>query len=101
MPSPSLLEKIDPDRYPNMTMTFVAILGYLCEETWTQPVILSIEIVDDVVLAMSEGQMLPNFLGEVSDLRAHLRRLGMAAGFTPAEWTEYQALTEERLHLTL
>ena len=101
MPSPSLLEKLDPDRYPNMTMTFVAILGYLCEETWTQPVILSIEIVDDVVLTMSEGQMLPNFLGEVCDLRANLRRLGMAAGFTPAEWTEYQALTEERLHLTL
>ena len=101
MPSASLLEKIDPDRYPNMTMTFVAILGYLCEETWTQPVILSIEIVDDVVLAMSEGQWLPNFLGEVSDLRANLRRLGMAAGFTPAEWTEYQAMTEEWLHLTL
>jgi hypothetical protein len=101
MLSASLLEKLDPDRYPNMTMTFVAILGYLCEETWTQPVILSIEIVDDMMLAMSEGQMLPNFLGEVSDLRANLRRLGMAAGFTPAEWAEYQALTEERLHLTL
>lgn len=101
MPSTRLLAKLDPDRYPNMTMTFVAILGYLCEETWTQPVILSIEIVDDVVLAMSEGQWLPNFLGEVSDLRANLRRLGMATGFTPAEWTEYQALTEERLHLVL
>lgn len=45
--------------------------------------------------------MLPNFLGEVSELRAHLRRLGMAAGLTPEEWAEYQALTEERLHLTL
>ena len=101
MPSASLLEKLDPDRYPNMTMTFVAILGYLCEETWTQPVILSIEIVDDVVLAMSEGQWLPNLLGEVSDVRVHLRRLGMAAGLTPEEWTEYQALTKERLHLTL
>ena len=101
MPSASLLEKIDPDRYPNMSLTFVAILGYLCEETWTQPVILSIEIVDDVVLAMSEGQWLPNFLGEVSDLRAHWRRLGMAAGLTPEEWAEYQSLTEERLHLTL
>ena len=101
MPSASLLEKIDPDRYPNMTMTFVAILGYLCEETWTQPVILSIEIVDDVVLAMSEGQWLPNFLGEVSDVRVNLRRLGMAAGLTPEEWAEYQALTEERLHLVL
>jgi hypothetical protein len=43
-----------------MSLTFVAILGYLCEEAWTQPVILSIEIVDDVVLAMSEGQWLPN-----------------------------------------
>ncbi len=37
----------------------------------------------------------------VAELRANLRRLGMAAGFTPAEWAEYQALTEERLHLTL
>ncbi|HRZ08066.1 MAG TPA: hypothetical protein P5102_18365 [Candidatus Competibacteraceae bacterium] len=101
MPSASLLEKLDPDRYPNMSMTFAAILGYVCGERWTQPVILSIEVVDDVMLAMSEGQMLPNFLGEVSELRAHLRRLGMAAGFTPAEWTEYQALTKERLHLTL
>jgi len=101
MPSASLLEKLDPDRYPNMTMTFVAILGYLCEETWTQPVILSITVVDDVMLAMSEGQWLPNFLGEVSDVRVNLRRLGMAAGLTPEEWAEYQALTEERLHLTL
>jgi hypothetical protein len=47
-----------------------------------------------------DGSLL-EFLGEVSELRAHLRRLGMAAGFTPAEWTGYQALTEERLHLTL
>jgi hypothetical protein len=101
MPSTRLLEKLDPDRYPNMSLTFVAILGYLCEEPWTQPIILEITRVDDMMLAMSEGQWLPNFLGEVSELRAHLRRLGMAAGFTPAEWTEYQALTEERLHLTL
>ncbi|WP_048676979.1 hypothetical protein [Candidatus Competibacter denitrificans] len=101
MPSPSLLEKIDPDRYPNMTMTFAAILGYVCGEQWTQPVILDIDIVDDVMLAMSKGQMLPNFLGEVPDVRVNLRRLGMAAGLTPEEWAEYQALTEERLHLTL
>ena len=101
MPSTRLLAKLDPDRYPNMSLTFVAILGYLCEEAWTQPVILSIEIVDDVMLAMSEGQWLPNFLGEVSDLRANLRRLGMAAGFTPAEWTEYQQSVETRRHWAL
>ena len=46
MPSASLLEKIDPDRYPNMSLTFVAILGYVCGESRTQPVILSIEVVD-------------------------------------------------------
>ena len=101
MPSASLLEKLDPDRYPNMSMTFAAILGYVCGEQWTQPVILSIEVVDDVMLAMSEGRWLPNCLGEVPDVRAHLRRLGMAAGLTPEEWAEYQALTKERLHLTL
>ena len=101
MASASLLAKLDPDRYPNMSLTIVAILGYLLNEPWTQPVILSIEVVDDVVLAMSEGQWLPNFLGEVSDVRVNLRRLGMAAGLTPEEWAEYQALTEERLHRTL
>lgn len=52
MPSASLLEKLDPDRYPNMSMTFAAILGYVCGEQWTQPVILDITLVDDVMLAM-------------------------------------------------
>ncbi len=83
MPSTRLLEKLDPDRYPNMSMTFTAILGYVCGEQWTQPVILDIDVVEDVMLAMSDGQFLPNFLGEVSDVLANLRRLGMAAGLTP------------------
>jgi len=101
MPSTHLLAKLDPDRYPNMSMTFAAILGYVCGEQWTQPVILDIDIVDDVMLAMSKGQMLPNFLGEVPDVRVNLRRLGMAAGLTPQEWAEYQQLVETRLHLAL
>jgi hypothetical protein len=44
---------------------------------------------------------LPNFLGEVSDLRANLRRLGMAASLTPEEWTEYRQMVETRLGLRL
>ncbi len=99
MPSASLLEKLDPDRYPNMSLTFVAILGYVCSEQWTQPVILSIETVDDVMLATSDGQWLPNFLGEVPDVLVNLRRLGMAAGLTPEEWAEYRDLIARRLRL--
>lgn len=101
MPSASLLEKLDPDRYPNMSMTFAAILGYVCGELWTQPVILSIEIIDDVMLATSDGQLLPNLLGEVPDVLADLRRLGMAAGLTPDEWAEYRQRVETRLRLRL
>ena len=101
MPSASLLEKLDPDRYPNMSMTFAAILGYVCGEQWTQPVILDIDVVEDVMLATSDGQFLPNFLGEVSDVLADLRRLGMAAGLTPDEWAEYRQLVETRLRLRL
>jgi hypothetical protein len=101
MPSASLLAKLDPDRYPNMSQTMVAILGYLLNEPWTQPIILEITRVDDVMLAMSEGQWLPNFLGEVSELRAHLRRLGMTAGLTPEEWAEYPQWMETRLHWAL
>ncbi len=55
MPSTRLLEKLDPDRYPNMSMTFAAILGYVCGEQWTQPVILDIDVVEDVMLATSDG----------------------------------------------
>ena len=101
MPSASLLEKLDPDRYPNMSMTFAAILGYMCGEQWTPPVILDIDVVEDVMLAMSEGRFLPNFLGEVPDVRANLRRLGMAAGLTPDEWAEYRQRVETRLRLRL
>ena len=101
MPSASLLQKLDPDRYPNMSMTFAAILGYVCGEPWTQPVILSIEIIDDVMLATSDGQFLPNFVGEVPDVLTDLRRLGMAAGLTPDEWAEYRQLVETRLRLRL
>ncbi|MCC7220674.1 MAG: hypothetical protein IT490_08090 [Candidatus Contendobacter sp.] len=101
MPSAGLLQKLDPDRYPNMSMTFAAILGYVCGEPWTQPVILDIDVVDDVMLAMSDGRLLPNFLGEVPDVRVNLRRLGMAAGLTPDEWTEYQQMVATRLRLRL
>ena len=101
MPSARLLQKLDPDRYPNMTMTFAAILGYVCGEPWTQPVILDIDVVDDVMLATSDGQWLPNFLGEVADVLVNLRRLGMAAGLTPDEWAEYQQLVAIRLRLRL
>ena len=89
MPSASLLEKLDPDRYPNRSMTFAAILGYVCGEQWTQPVIMDIDVVEDVMLVTSDGQFLPNFVGEVSDVLPDLRRLGMAAGLTPDEWAEY------------
>ena len=101
MPSISLLEKLDPDRYPNMSMTFAAILGYVCGEQWTQPVILDIDIVEDVMLAMSDGQFLPKLLGEVPDVLVNLRRLGMAAGLNPDEWAEYQQRVETRLRLCL
>ena len=73
MPSAGLLEKLDPDRYPNMSMTFAAILGYVCGEQWTQPVILDIDVVEDVMLATSDGQFLPNLLGKVSDVLPDLR----------------------------
>ena len=99
MPSASLLEKLDPDRYPNMSMTFAAILGYVCGEPWTKPVILDIDVVEDVMLATSDGQFLPNFVGEVSDVLPDLRRLGMAAGLTPDEWAEYRDLIAHRLSL--
>lgn len=53
------------------------------------------------MLATSDGQFLPNFLGEVSDVLANLRRLGMAAGLTPGEWAEYRQRVETRLRLRL
>ncbi len=101
MASETLLEKLDPDRYPNMSMSFIAILGFLLNENWTTPVILEITIIDDIMLAMSEGQYFPNLLGNIVDLRANLRHLGMASGLTTDEWVEYRRLVENRLQMTL
>ena len=53
------------------------------------------------MLATSDGQWLPNLLGEVSEVLANLRRLGMAAGLTPGEWAEYRQRVETRLRLRL
>ena len=53
------------------------------------------------MLATSDGQWLPNLLGEVSEVLTNLRRLGMAAGLNPDEWAEYQQRVETRLRLCL
>jgi hypothetical protein len=36
-------------------------------------------------------------LGEAADLRANLRRLGMAAGLSDAEWAEFLDLAYRKL----
>lgn len=53
------------------------------------------------MLATSDGQWLPNLLGEVSDVLTNLRRLGMAAGMAAGEWAEYRQRVETRLRLRL
>ena len=52
---------------------------------------------DGSVIGHTDDHMQNFYLGDEADLRANLRRLGMAAGLDAEEWTAYLALACRKL----
>lgn len=97
--------KIDPQRFPNMSLPMAAILGFVLEREYTTPVLVDVQVTPDGhVLAWQadqEGVGRSMHLGAAADLRANLSRLGMAAGLDQEEWTQFAALVRFRLGMEL
>lgn len=93
----TLAQKLHPNRFTNMSTKFAAVLGYLLDEEWTDPVIEDLAIDSQgFVIAYSPGARHEHVLiGTVEDLERNLERLADAAGLTQEErvalWARYSA----------
>ena len=93
-----LITKLNPERFPNMSLEMAAIMGYLLDQPYTTPAIVELRITpDEFVIGRTDDQMKSFHLGEAADLRANLRRLGMAAELNDVEWAEFLDLAYRKL----
>jgi len=76
-----------------------AMLGFLFRCACTTPALAGLVVTPDGhVLGRAEGGLGPLAdLAAAADLRANLRRLGMAAGLDAGDWAELDALVRARL----
>ena len=96
--TPNLLAKLNPERFPNISLHMAAVMGYLLDQTYTEPAIVELQMTsDDYVIGRTSDQIKSFYLGEGADLRANLRRLGMAAGLDDEEWAAFLALAYRKL----
>jgi hypothetical protein len=94
--------KLNPERFPNMSPQMAAIMGYLLDREYTTPALAEMTVTTDgAVLARVDGEGRAAFLGAEADLRANLRRLGMAAGLDEQEWAGYLAMVRGKLGIML
>lgn len=97
-----LQRKLDPARFPNMSLQMAAIVGFLFEREYTSPALAELVATPDGhVLGRPEGASASAYLASVTELRANLARLGMAAGLDDAEWQVFGDLLRRRLGIDL
>ena len=83
----SVVEKLHPRRFPNMSPKMSAIVGFLVGAKYASPQIAEItSLSDGGVLTRHEGDMgFNDFMGAYSDLLNNWTTLLDAAGLSPAE----------------
>lgn len=106
VPLPSLRRKLDPARFPNMSLEFAAVLGFVLERAYTTPVLADLKVTPDghvLIWPAGEGERVGHaiHLGAEAELRANLRRLAMAADLDDVEWAELARRVHSRLGISL
>ena len=105
MTNPDLGHKLDPGRCPGISPQMRAIVGYLFERVYATPALAELTVTTDGHLV---GR--PQVAGEIghtiymgceTDLRANLRRLGIAAGLDQDEWAELGERVRVRIGIDL
>jgi hypothetical protein len=104
--SDSLHSKLNPHRYPNMSPMMGAIMGFILEREYTTPVLADVMVTTDGSVigwpAGADGGLGHSVpIGHIADLRANLRRLGMAADLDADEWTAFAGMVLARLGVAL
>jgi len=97
---PAWKEKLHPERFQGMSPKMAAIVGYICDENYTDPAINELVVTSDgFVLVEHVGEIGANtMMGEESELLRNWRNLLDAAGLTPQERTEADAAYDSHVH---
>jgi hypothetical protein len=94
-----LASQLRPDRFTAMSGQMAAIVGYILDERFSEPIITELVVTaDGFVLAQREGEVGANeLLGNEADLNRNLLTLIEAAGMTEDETREFGRLQRERI----
>ena len=81
------IEKLRPDRL-RTSGKMTAVLGFLCDQVWTDPAITEIVVVDGLALAgNTDDPLLDSILGDASSLYGNINGAAEAAKLTTREAT--------------
>ncbi|MBA5868102.1 MAG: hypothetical protein GDA67_15525 [Nitrospira sp. CR1.3] len=86
----SLVEKLHPKRFTEMSPFMTAIVAFVLSESWTNPQIAEVSVseTEDLVYIRKEGAVGFDGLQSLTDLRNNWNRLLDAAGLTSDERRE-------------
>ena len=95
----SLNSKLNPSRFPGMSPLMAAIVGYVLQESFTDPEIAEIRVseTENLVYFRQAGSVRFEGLQSLVDLRNNWNRLIDVAGLTPGQRKEAVALFVARV----
>ncbi len=95
----ALVDKLRPDRFTAMSGKMAAIVGYILDESFSDPAISELVVSSDgLVLAQVKGEVgADDMLGTEKDLNRNLLTLIQAAGLREEEISEFGRLQRERI----
>jgi hypothetical protein len=98
----TLLQKLHPARFTNMSGKMAAIVACILDQKWTAPAIAELTVTSDGhLLARNLWDCgFNNYLGRLADLEANWKRLLNAAGLTDKERQEAEAAYDRALGMT-
>lgn len=90
----TLVKKLNPRRFPNMSGKMAAIVGFILGQVFTDPALAAMIITsDNHVMGQQVGDCgFNDYLGHVDDLTRNWKSLLSLAGLTPSELEEANLL---------
>ena len=98
----TIIQKLHPARFTNMSGKMVAIVACILDQNWTSTAIAEL-------MVTSDGHLLArnlwdcgfnNYLGRLADLESNWKRLLCAAGLTSEERQDAEAAYDRTLGMT-
>ena len=95
----SLSDKLNPARFPGMSPLMAAIVGYVLDESFTEPTIAELAVSEQENIAYIRQEGAAGFEGiqNLEDVRNNWNRLLDAAGLNPDERKEAVRLFNEKV----